>query len=216
MPRSNPLSRRPLGSLGPNIPLSMRMPVKTPPITYDQENEIEVDFGIAVGIYDAEEIYTVTNFSLGPSDSRDQVSDSDDDEGIQALARDLGETGWPGQNTNRHTDVAGDSEHEHPGDDSEHSEDDDEEEGDEEGDEDDEARLVAQYAGLDDEDMEPTDEFEYDHQGVLDSQMPITILDPVALGLKEINNLAHFSVSSHKPGNGVIELLSDDLDKYWQ
>ncbi len=40
--------------------------------------------------------------------------------------------------------------------------------------------------------------------------------DPMLLGLKEINNLAHFSVSSHKPGNGVEELLSDDLDKYWQ
>jgi anaphase-promoting complex subunit 10 len=36
------------------------------------------------------------------------------------------------------------------------------------------------------------------------------------MGLKEINNLAHFGVSSHKPGNGVEELLSDDLDKYWQ
>ena len=40
--------------------------------------------------------------------------------------------------------------------------------------------------------------------------------DPLALGLKEINNLAHFSVSSHKPGNGVEELLNDDLDKFWQ
>lgn len=40
--------------------------------------------------------------------------------------------------------------------------------------------------------------------------------DPTALGLKEINNLAHFGVSSHKPGNGVTELLSDDTDKYWQ
>ncbi|CAK7225760.1 hypothetical protein SCUCBS95973_005972 [Sporothrix curviconia] len=40
--------------------------------------------------------------------------------------------------------------------------------------------------------------------------------DPMLLGLKEINNLAHFSVSSHKPGNGVEELLHDDLAKYWQ
>lgn len=40
--------------------------------------------------------------------------------------------------------------------------------------------------------------------------------DPMLLGLKEINNLAHFSVSSHKPGNGVEELLHDDLNKYWQ
>lgn len=40
--------------------------------------------------------------------------------------------------------------------------------------------------------------------------------DPVLLGLKEINNLAHFSVSSHKPGNGVDQLLHDDLATYWQ
>jgi anaphase-promoting complex subunit 10 len=40
--------------------------------------------------------------------------------------------------------------------------------------------------------------------------------DPAALGLKEINNLAHFGVSSHRPGNGVAELLSEDLNKYWQ
>lgn len=42
------------------------------------------------------------------------------------------------------------------------------------------------------------------------------VLDPAALGLKEINNLAHFGVSSHRPGNGVAELLSEDLDRYWQ
>ncbi|KAK4183796.1 putative anaphase-promoting complex subunit 10 [Podospora australis] len=42
------------------------------------------------------------------------------------------------------------------------------------------------------------------------------VFDPAAVGLKEINNLAHFGVSSHKPGNGVAELLSDDTDKYWQ
>ena len=40
--------------------------------------------------------------------------------------------------------------------------------------------------------------------------------NPATLGLKEINNLAHLGVSSHRPGNGVAELLSDDLDKYWQ
>lgn len=45
---------------------------------------------------------------------------------------------------------------------------------------------------------------------------PEPVFDPAAVGLKEINNLAHFGVSSHKPGNGVPELLSDDTDKYWQ
>jgi len=60
------------------------------------------------------------------------------------------------------------------------------------------------------------DDFEYDNRGEMTDQAPAAVFDPVALGLKEINNLAHFSVSSHKPGNGVKELLSDDLDKYWQ
>lgn len=40
--------------------------------------------------------------------------------------------------------------------------------------------------------------------------------DPIALGLKEINNLARCRVSTFKPGNGVKELLDDDLGQYWQ
>ncbi|ROT42415.1 APC10-domain-containing protein [Sodiomyces alkalinus F11] len=40
--------------------------------------------------------------------------------------------------------------------------------------------------------------------------------DLSALGLKEISNLGKFTVSSHKPGNGVEELRSDDTDAYWQ
>ncbi|KAL2141122.1 hypothetical protein VTI28DRAFT_2781 [Corynascus sepedonium] len=40
--------------------------------------------------------------------------------------------------------------------------------------------------------------------------------NPGELGLKEINNLAHFGVSSYRPGSGVAELLSDDLNMYWQ
>lgn len=40
--------------------------------------------------------------------------------------------------------------------------------------------------------------------------------NPWELGLKEINNLAHFGVSSYRPGSGVAELLSDDLNMYWQ
>ncbi|KLU87948.1 anaphase-promoting complex subunit 10 [Magnaporthiopsis poae ATCC 64411] len=62
-----------------------------------------------------------------------------------------------------------------------------------------------------DEEGAPTEDFEYEE---MEDTTPV--FDPAALGLKEINNLAHFSVSSHKPGNGVAELLSDDLDKYWQ
>ena len=77
----------------------------------------------------------------------------------------------------------------------------------------DEGAYQEEFEG---EDAAGEDEFERDYRGELTDQMPVTIFDPVALGLKEINNLAHFSVSSHKPGNGVRELLSDDLEKYWQ
>lgn len=49
-----------------------------------------------------------------------------------------------------------------------------------------------------------------------DDGMGDDLFNPAELGLKEINNLAHFGVSSHRPGSGVAELLSDDLDKYWQ
>lgn len=44
----------------------------------------------------------------------------------------------------------------------------------------------------------------------------VSLVDPAALGLKEISNLGRFTVSSHKPGNGVEELRSDDLKLYWQ
>lgn len=40
--------------------------------------------------------------------------------------------------------------------------------------------------------------------------------DPAALGLKEISNLASFTVSSSKPGCGVAELRNDDVTQYWQ
>lgn len=42
------------------------------------------------------------------------------------------------------------------------------------------------------------------------------LADPTALGLKEISNLGRFTVSSHKQGNGVEQLRSDDLNLYWQ
>ena len=42
------------------------------------------------------------------------------------------------------------------------------------------------------------------------------LMDPTAMGLKEISNLGKFTVSSHKQGNGVEELRSDDLKQYWQ
>lgn len=63
--------------------------------------------------------------------------------------------------------------------------------------------------GGSDVDGEETDEL--DEDGV-----PKTPFNPIALGLKEINGLAHFRVSSFKPGNGVEELINDDIERYWQ
>ncbi|KAH8166420.1 hypothetical protein CIB48_g1801 [Xylaria polymorpha] len=40
--------------------------------------------------------------------------------------------------------------------------------------------------------------------------------DASAVGLKEISNLASFTVSSYKPGCGVKELRDDDANQYWQ
>ncbi|KAI1809864.1 APC10-domain-containing protein [Poronia punctata] len=40
--------------------------------------------------------------------------------------------------------------------------------------------------------------------------------DPTVVGLKEISNLASFTVSSYKPGCGVKELRDDDVNQYWQ
>ncbi|KAI2631763.1 APC10-domain-containing protein [Xylaria nigripes] len=40
--------------------------------------------------------------------------------------------------------------------------------------------------------------------------------DASAIGLKEISNLASFTVSSYKPGCGVKELRDDDVNQYWQ
>ncbi|KAK1249877.1 hypothetical protein MKX08_009880 [Trichoderma sp. CBMAI-0020] len=45
---------------------------------------------------------------------------------------------------------------------------------------------------------------------------PLSIMDPAVFGLKEISNLGKFTVSSHKPGNGVEQLRSDELTSYWQ
>jgi anaphase-promoting complex subunit 10 len=56
----------------------------------------------------------------------------------------------------------------------------------------------------------------YDEPIESEEQPQSPTFDPTSEGLKEINNLAHFGVSSHKPGSGVEELLSEDLSKYWQ
>lgn len=41
-------------------------------------------------------------------------------------------------------------------------------------------------------------------------------IDPAVFGLKEISNLGKFTVSSHKLGNGVEQLRSDESTSYWQ
>ncbi|KAH8760561.1 anaphase-promoting complex, subunit 10-domain-containing protein [Diaporthe sp. PMI_573] len=70
------------------------------------------------------------------------------------------------------------------------------------------AQDLGDYEADDGEDDELDEHDDDVHAG-----MPF---DPIALGLKEINNLARCRVSTFKPGNGVRELLDDDLSQYWQ
>lgn len=56
------------------------------------------------------------------------------------------------------------------------------------------------------------DEDEHDDMDMI----PSAPFNPIAMGLKEIGGLAHFRVSSFKPGNGVDELKNDDTERYWQ
>ncbi|KAI1425608.1 anaphase-promoting complex, subunit 10-domain-containing protein [Xylaria sp. FL1777] len=55
--------------------------------------------------------------------------------------------------------------------------------------------------------VEEVDEAEEDEEHPFDAS---------AVGLKEISNLASFTVSSYKPGCGVKELRDDDVNQYWQ
>ncbi|KKO98060.1 anaphase-promoting complex subunit 10 [Trichoderma harzianum] len=76
----------------------------------------------------------------------------------------------------------------------------------------------AEEASLDenlDENVDDNDDDNVDEQ-VEGEQEPLAMMDPVVFGLKEISNLGKFTVSSHKPGNGVEQLRSDDLTSYWQ
>ncbi|KAF4471245.1 anaphase-promoting complex subunit 10 [Fusarium albosuccineum] len=74
---------------------------------------------------------------------------------------------------------------------------------------DDEALSPEQYEAEDtsiEEEEEPAEE----------AQEIAPLIDPATAGLKEISNLARFTVSSHKPGNGVEALKSDDTAQFWQ
>ncbi|KAH9997681.1 anaphase-promoting complex, subunit 10-domain-containing protein [Xylariaceae sp. FL0662B] len=72
--------------------------------------------------------------------------------------------------------------------------------------------------GEDDENAEAADEENgdaNDEEGeeVHEEEPPF---DASAVGLKEISNLASFTVSSYKPGCGVKELRDDDVNQFWQ
>lgn len=71
---------------------------------------------------------------------------------------------------------------------------------------------------LDDDDDDENDvDDDEDHDQDHDDDHDMTpLIDPATAGLKEISNLGKFTVSSHKPGNGVEELRSDDLKRFWQ
>lgn len=76
----------------------------------------------------------------------------------------------------------------------------------------DEDEDMGDDVDLDYEDGEDIgDEDEHDMDSI-----PSAPFNPIAMGLKEIGGLAHFRVSSYKPGNGVDELKNDDIDRYWQ
>lgn len=169
-----------------NTPRGM---TKRAPITYDKENEDAVIEGIAFGIYSFDEVVALTNQRepTPPATPNPQL-DSDDEEDVAGIMDHPGGQAHEALNE-RSFDFQGEGTEEMV------MEEMDEELG--------ENAAEGQVAE-DDEDGEPDD----DHEDVY--------FDPMSMGLKEINNLAHFGVSSHKPGNGVEELLSDDLDKYWQ
>ncbi|KAI0429019.1 APC10-domain-containing protein [Xylaria sp. FL1042] len=62
----------------------------------------------------------------------------------------------------------------------------------------------VEHEGSEGEEVDDADE---------DEEQPF---DASAVGLKEISNLASFTVSSYKPGCGVKELRDDDVNQYWQ
>ncbi|KAI0385504.1 anaphase-promoting complex, subunit 10-domain-containing protein [Hypomontagnella monticulosa] len=69
--------------------------------------------------------------------------------------------------------------------------------------------------GHDGEEAGEEDDEEQDEEDE-DIQIEEPAFDPSAVGLKEISNLASFTVSSYKPGCGVKELRDDDVNQFWQ
>lgn len=66
------------------------------------------------------------------------------------------------------------------------------------------------------EDGEVTGEEDAADGGVDEPEEEEPPFDPASVGLKEISNLASFTVSSYKPGCGVKELRDDDIHLFWQ
>lgn len=190
--RDHPLPRLALGSLDPNWNMNNTRPLKRrPPITLDQENEDAVADGVASGIYDIREVVALTrHHGFTRAATPNEPLDSDE----EGLA----------ESPSGRDQILQDQ-----------SSSDDESSGDRVNEDDYEMISTEVMEGeLVEEEVDQHEED--DEEAITDEQVPIMFFDPAAMGLKEINNLAHFGVSSHKPGNGVDELLSEDLDKYWQ
>ncbi|KAK5651951.1 hypothetical protein OQA88_11493 [Cercophora sp. LCS_1] len=196
-PSTGQKRRRAPGELDPNKDLNTERGVsKRRPITYDGENAAAAMRGIERGTYDRTDVVALTdhNFSYTPAPARGFPTATDYEEADE-------EQDEPSELEEGEDDLPDDGMDEDMPDDD------------------------MADDGFTGHGMDPTGSDEgYDnhndgsqfgaHPGS-DEFLPPPF-DPVAVGLKEINNLANFGVSSHKPGNGVEELLSDDLDKYWQ
>ena len=191
--------------LNPPRPFSKRIP-----ITLDQENIEEIHDGLYQGVYDIDEIFAITDgtWTAFPAPMAPPEELSDDDDVIFNPVGDGSASDIELQDGHHNDDDNGPEgeqyqegfnelmqglEQGHNGDNPAPDPDGDEFAYDEHGD-----RIEP------DEDLEETEQLQH------------SMFDPSAIGLREINNLAHFGVSSHKPGNGVEELLTEDLDKYWQ
>jgi anaphase-promoting complex subunit 10 len=172
---------------------SSRVQGRRRPITFDKENEDAVLNGLASGIYDQGDVMALTNQRGFTTPVQPATGDSSDDEEISALPTHvLMGLQDEAAEMDSDSDYEEDGDEEMIGEDMEEDLDQDLGEG-----------LPDEHTGAD-EDTVPEEEAQ------------AAFFDPTSLGLKEINNLAHFGVSSHKPGNGVEELISDDLEKYWQ
>ncbi len=179
--------RKPLGDLDPNRDLNApRALALRSAITYDKENIGAVIRGIRTGVYNLDEVLFRTDPVSFPLPVPNEEGDAADNDLV------IDPMIPPGR-----LDDSIDDELEYA----------------------DEADYDEMMGNDLDEDIDEDMGEDHDHDDVEDGDEHINgglVFDPAALGLREINNLAHFGVSSHKPGNGVEELLSDDLDKYWQ